>query len=1320
MKKFLFSCLLFIVTCVNAQINLGVGSTTTGIAPISTYYGYSYVQQIFPKTEINAAAAGNITGLKFYLNASSTLTNSSSWVVYLGHTTKTSFTSNTDWIPVAGLTQVFTGTVTNNAGVVEITLPTPFAYNNVDNLVIAARETSANYDSNGFAEAMYVYNTATDRSIYYRNDTTNPNPATPPTAGGRNGYNSVTTILGLTPSAIPACPTVTAPAAAATGVSLTPAITWNAVSGATGYRLSVGTTSGGTNIINNQDLGNVTTFTIPAASGLQYNTQYYYTVSSYNATNPSAVCSVRSFTTQTIPCPAVSAPAAGAVGVSLTPTITWAAVTGATGYRLTMGTTTGGTQTINNLDVGNVTSYTLPTPLANSTQYFYKVNSYNAGGSSASCTERNFRTVCTAITTLQWTENFDTLTPLGAGLVPSCWAQVTGTSAWTSSNAAASTTSPGPRSAPNYMRIQYGNTNPSQLWTPSFALTAGTTYEFSFYYHTGGTSSNLVGYTGNVLVNTAQNMTGATNLGTFITATQGTAAYKQYKIYYTPTASGNYNFGLNVSSTFAPWYLGVDDFKLRLAPSCIEPQGVSILTASTSGATVQWTVPATPPANGYDVYYSTTTTPPATPQFTGVTGPTQAITGLAANTTYYIWIKAKCSATDISDFSDPISVFTGYCVPSGGSSSTSYYLKTISTTGGITNLNYTANSYSAYVNNSATNFSVVPGGVVNFSMNVGTSSYYYYIWIDWNNDLVFDTTTEQVYFSGNYLTGNATGTITSVGHPSGSYRARFAASYIGTMTPCGSAPYGNYVDFTYIIKPCSTTAPNNVTISGITNSSATVSWTPIPDNLNYIVQWREQGTTGWPPANTSTIINAPTATYTINNVLLPSKIYEVQVTSICGTTYGTPSPVTVFSTLCDPTPPSVTVNQITSTSAMVNWSAVPNATFALQYRKVGDVQWLPVAAPGYTPVTGTSYLLQNLDPYTKYEVRVANICVGTTTVNPYSTPVVFTTERICSMPPPGLTITQLAPTTAVVVWDPFPGATYILSYRKVGIPSWTNVPVSINTYTITGLLELTKYEMKVVNVCNGTPGTYTAPYYFTTPTVVYCQMSGASAVSESISKVTVKPTGKPQMINDVVTGLGYSDFTGISAKFIEMIQGSTGNQIIVDKKLSSGSKGGVAVWIDFNRNGTFDLNERILADGPNENTTASATFSVPADAFVSMTDYKYVVMRVAMAKDGIPVNCTNFANGEVEDYTVRISKLPVANALNQTDIMIYPNPVKSILNVKNISKKANYKIYSAAGQVISSGVILNNKIDVSRLINGVYTIDIDDVQGTAQKKFIKE
>ena len=124
----------------NAQIDINIASTSVGTAPISSFFSYSYVQQIYPKQEVNANAAGNITGLIFYVDPSSTISDSSNWTVYLGHTTKTAFISGTDWIPSTQLTQVFAGTVTKNNNKVEVTFTTPFAYNNIDNLVIAAKE----------------------------------------------------------------------------------------------------------------------------------------------------------------------------------------------------------------------------------------------------------------------------------------------------------------------------------------------------------------------------------------------------------------------------------------------------------------------------------------------------------------------------------------------------------------------------------------------------------------------------------------------------------------------------------------------------------------------------------------------------------------------------------------------------------------------------------------------------------------------------------------------------------------------------------------------------------------------------------------------------------------------------------------------------------------------------------------------------------------------------------------------------------------------------------------------------------------------------
>lgn len=277
----------------NAQITLGTGNTTVGVAPISTYYGYSYVQQIFTKNEINANAAGNITGLKFYLSSASTIANSSSWVIYLGTTSKTTFASNSDWIPVSQLTQVFSGTVTNVNGVVTVSFPVPFAYNNLNNLVVAAKENSSGYDENGFDDAFYGYNSTQGSVLYYKNDNINPNPLFPP-VGSLGSKKSVITFNGLNVSSTIACPDVTYPVNNASYIPLSPTIEWNTVSGATSYKVSIGTTLGGSNVVSQQSVA-TNSFLVPAT--LSANTIYYLKVVAVNASGESQGCSSVTFRT---------------------------------------------------------------------------------------------------------------------------------------------------------------------------------------------------------------------------------------------------------------------------------------------------------------------------------------------------------------------------------------------------------------------------------------------------------------------------------------------------------------------------------------------------------------------------------------------------------------------------------------------------------------------------------------------------------------------------------------------------------------------------------------------------------------------------------------------------------------------------------------------------------------------------------------------------------------------------------------------------------------------------------------------------------------
>ncbi|MGN7759338.1 hypothetical protein ACTJIV_17845 [Chryseobacterium sp. 22532] len=313
MKKILLLSLLSIALMLNAQINLNIGSSNVGTAPISSFFSYSYVQQIYPKQELNAAAAGNITGLTFYVDPSASINDSSDWTVYVGHTTKTSFISGTDWIPASQLTQVFAGTVTKTNNKVEVTFTTPFAYNNSDNLVIAAKENSQSIDINNFDEAFRVYPHIQNSTLYYKGDRMIVDPATPP-GGIRADYKAAVTISGLTPSSTPACPFVNYPINNAQFVSLTPNFKWLPVSGADSYKISLGTSAGGTDVINQQV---VTATDFSPSAPLNPNTTYYLKVTSVTGNLTSSGCADVIFTT--VPPVPVNDACSGALAASAFP-----------------------------------------------------------------------------------------------------------------------------------------------------------------------------------------------------------------------------------------------------------------------------------------------------------------------------------------------------------------------------------------------------------------------------------------------------------------------------------------------------------------------------------------------------------------------------------------------------------------------------------------------------------------------------------------------------------------------------------------------------------------------------------------------------------------------------------------------------------------------------------------------------------------------------------------------------------------------------------------------------------------------------------------
>ncbi len=141
-------------------------------------------------------------------------------------------------------------------------------------------------------------------------------------------------------------------------------------------------------------MGNTTTYN--PATDFNQNTTYYVTVIAYNNIGNATGCTETSFTTESIPtapnCTQLTTPADGATDVSITTDLNWTAVDNATGYYLTIGTTPGGNDILNNFDNGNNTTYTPANNWQENTTYYVTIIPYNTLGSASGCSETSCTT----------------------------------------------------------------------------------------------------------------------------------------------------------------------------------------------------------------------------------------------------------------------------------------------------------------------------------------------------------------------------------------------------------------------------------------------------------------------------------------------------------------------------------------------------------------------------------------------------------------------------------------------------------------------------------------------------------------------------------------------------------------------------------------------------------------------------------------------------------------------------------------------------------------------------------------------------------------
>ncbi len=238
------------------------------------------------------------------------------------------------------------------------------------------------------------------------------------------------------------------------------------------------------------------------------------------------------------------------------------------------------------------------------------------------------------------------------------------------------------------------------------------------------------------------------------------------------------------------------------------------------------------------------------------------------------------------------------------------------------------------------------------------------------------------------ITGLSAGSVTATGATLTFTPAAGAANYVLTLTPQGGAATtqtvtGSPVNLTgltpstaysvSIVTSCTTglsspavtttfttatppcVAVTGLTTGSVTDTGASLTFTPTATGVSYVVTVTPQGGT----ATTQTVTASP-----VNLTgLAPGTTYAVSVVTSCGAGQASPAATTSFVTTA-PAPTNATVSNITSTDATITFTpAAGAASYTVTYTPQGG-------APVTITVTGSPFVLTGLTALTNYSVAI--------------------------------------------------------------------------------------------------------------------------------------------------------------------------------------------------------------------------------------------------------------------------------------------------------------------------------------------------------------
>lgn len=448
--------------------------------------------------------------------------------------------------------------------------------------------------------------------------------------------------------------------------------------------------------------------------------------------------------------------------------------------------------------------------------------------------------------------------------------------------------------------------------------------------------------------------------------------------------------------------------------------------------------------------------------------------------------------------------------------------------------------------------------------------------------------------------------------------------------------------------------------------------------------------------------NVNTAWVLLGSGLPNVAVNEIEINEISGKlrvgTYGRgvwETDLVVLQQPCN-APASLSVSNITTTSATINWTAVPGAaSYEVNYRIQGNTTWTVIN------VTTNNVNLTSLLASTIYEYQVRADC-GANGNSTFSSGTFTTSTPASCGNPSSVSAINTSADAVNISWAAVIDATsYIVEYKLTTSSVWTSSTVSSTSLLLTSLAA-GKYNVRVSAVCPSGNGIPTSGNDF----LSHCAVSGISS-TEHIDLVG---------LGNISRSSGNDGGYFYVANQVTNLVRSSSNTI----SFSSGFSGAAtserfAIYIDYNQDGDFlDANELVAQRTNTNGNVFTRTFTIPSGAVLGETR-----MRVTMRRGSAnATSCQTSYNGEIEDYRVNI--VATADKENELSIaedkvVIYPVPASDIVNLSYIAKKdgklmtyiygMDGSIYKTNQHHVAAGTN-TLMVDVSGIINGNYIVKI--------------